>query len=302
MAEQVAGGIALEDIAVLLPSLDPLAALVAERIARLPWHDGSVPVDGVPAMPVHIAGGLPLIGTAAGARALAVVRALRAHLGGNALADVLPALRTTGDNGRHLSRGAAMDLVWSLGTAGGNPARPEGALEWASRLAAREPQLDQQLAAARAAGDDPEKSGLARQARDLERLLADLRAARPAIEALVHVSRLVVAGAPLAELWPAIRAFLADWLLQPGQGSRVQALLDESLATAASGCGTLTSDDALRVIEEAINITRLPAGRFGEPAVYVGTVAGAVGLRFAAVRVIGLAEGHLPLLAHEDPV
>jgi RecB family exonuclease len=294
VAAQVTDGIALEDIAVLVPSLDPLAALVAERLARLRWHDGT--------MPVHVAGGLPLIGTAAGARAMAVVRALQAHLAGDALADVLPALRTTGENGRHLSRGAAMDLVWSLGTTGGNPARPDGALEWASRLAVREPQLETQLAAARAAGDDPEKSGLARQARDLERLLADLKAARPAIEALVQVSRLVVARAPLVELWPAVRGFLADWLLQPGQGPRVQALLEESLATAASSCSALTGDDALRVIEDAIRTTRLPVSRYGEPAVYVGTVAGAVGLRFTAVRAINLAEGHLPPLPHEDPV
>jgi RecB family exonuclease len=294
VAEQVADGITLEDIAVLVPSLDPLGALVAERLARLRWHDGT--------MPVHVAGGLPLIGTAAGARAMAVVRALQAHLAGDALADVLPALRTTGENGRHLSRGAAMDLVWSLGTTGGNPARPDGALEWAGRLAAREPQLEAQLAAARAAGDDPEKSGLAREARDLERLLADLRAARPAIEALVQVSRLVVARAPLVELWPAVRTFFAEWLLQPGQGPRVQALLEESLATATSSCGTLTGDDALRVIEDAIRTTRLPVSRYGEPAVYVGTVAGAVGLSFAALRTIGLAEGHLPPLPHEDPV
>jgi hypothetical protein len=318
VAEQVTSGIALEEIAVLLPALDPLAALVAERLARLPWHDGATTEgDGAAtqsggALPVHVAGGLPLVGTAAGARALAVVRALRAHLGGDALADVLPALRTTAqhttaegarsEGSRHLSRGAAMDLVWSLGTAGGSAAHPAGALEWASRMAAREPQLEAQLAAARAAVNDPEKSGLAREARDLERLLADLRAARQAIEALVQVSRLVIAGAALSELWPALRSFLADWLLQPGPGARVQALLDESLATAASACGTLAADDALRVIEDAIGTTRLPVGRFGDPAVYVGTVAGAVGLRFAAVRVIGLAEGHLPPLAHEDPV
>ncbi len=301
VAEQVAGGIPLEEIAVLLPSLDPLAALVAARLIRLPWHDDT--------MPMHVAGGLPLTGTAAGARALAAVRAVSAHLSGDALANVLPALRTTGENGRgerarHLSHGAAMDLVWSLGSAGGNLTRPDGALEWASRLAAREPQLAAQLAAALAAGDDPAKSGLARQARDLERLLADLRAARAAIEALVQVSRLVVTGAALSELWPALRGFLADWLLQPGQGPRVQALLDEALGTAASagGCGTLAGADALRVIEEAIRTTRLPVSRFGEPALYVGTVAGAVGLTFAAVRVIGLAEGHLPPLPHEDPV
>jgi hypothetical protein len=317
VAEQVAGGIALEDIAVLTPALDPLAALVAERLQRLPWPTGTRPAGddavtpatpeqgspGLVTMPVYVAGGLPLAGTAAGARALAVVRALQAHLGGEALADVLPALRTNGDNGRHLSRGAAMDLVWSLGTAGGNPARPDGALEWASRLAAREPQLEAQLAAANAAAvDDPERSGPARQARELERLLADLKAARPAIDALGQVARLMIAGTPLAELWPALRGFLGDWLLQPGPGARVQALLDEALATAARACGTLGGDDAVQVVEQAIRGARLPTGRFGEPAVYVGTIAGAIGLRFAAVRVIGLAEGHLPPPAHEDPV
>ncbi|MGH7393324.1 MAG: PD-(D/E)XK nuclease family protein, partial [Candidatus Rokuibacteriota bacterium] len=69
VAEQVADGVALEDIAVLVPAVDPVGGLVAERLARLPWRDGT--------LPVHVAGGLPLVGTAAGARALAVVRALR---------------------------------------------------------------------------------------------------------------------------------------------------------------------------------------------------------------------------------
>jgi RecB family exonuclease len=46
----------------------------------------------------------------------------------------------------------------------------------------------------------------------------------------------------------------------------------------------------------------VPLGRFGEPAVYVGSVRGAVGLRFRAVRVTGLAEGHLPSVSREDPV
>ena len=48
--------------------------------------------------------------------------------------------------------------------------------------------------------------------------------------------------------------------------------------------------------------TRVSKGRFGEPAVYIGTVQGAAGLHFRAVRVIGLNEGHLPSLPREDPV
>jgi len=296
VARQVRDGTALEDIAVLVPALDPLVAMVSERLARLPWPDAP--------LPVHVAGGLPLAGTAAGARVLAVVRALRAHLSGEALAEVLPALRTGGPDGRHLSRGAATDLVWSLGTVGGNPAAPEGALEWATRACAREPDLAAQLERARNAADDPEQAGLARRARDLERLLADLRAVRPAIEALVGVARVVVDGAPLATLWPALRDFLTEWLLQPGEGPRAQALLDVRLASTAAdaACGTVAGDEALRLIEEMIGSIRLPSGRFGEPAVYVGTVREATGLAFRALRVIGLAEGHLPPVPREDPV
>jgi hypothetical protein len=296
VARQVMAAIPLEDVAVLMPAIDPLAALVAERLARLPWKDG--------ALPVHVGGGLPLVGTAGGARALAVIRGLRGHLGGDLLADVLPVLRTTGTEARRLSHGEAMELVWSLGTAGGSAAYPAGALEWVVRATAREQSIAVQLARARAAGDDPDQAGLVRQVRDLERVLANLVAIRPALEALSAVARLIVASAPLATLWPALRALLKEWLVQPGEGARVHALLDEWLATAAAdgACGALTGDDALRLIEEALVSVRLPVRRFGEPAVYIGTVDGAVGLRFAAVRVIGLAEGYLPPMPREDPV
>ncbi|MGH8695314.1 MAG: PD-(D/E)XK nuclease family protein [Burkholderiales bacterium] len=308
VARQIVDGVPLEDIAVLVPALEPLAGLVAERLARLPWlapdDTGTNGTSTNGHLPVHVAGGLPLTNTAAGARALAVVRALRTYLAGDALAEVLPALRTTSPDGRHLAHGAAMDLVWSLGTAGGNPARPQGALEWAIRATDREPELEAQFAQAREAAGDPEQAGLARRARDLERLLRDLRAIRPALLALVDVARLAIGGASLAVLWPALRDFLAQWLLQPGEGARVHALLDERLAdvVADGACGGLTGDDALRALEEVARSMRLPVGRFGEPAVYVGSLDGAGGLRFRAVRVIGLAEGHLPAVPRENPV
>jgi RecB family exonuclease len=296
VARQIMDGTPLEEIAILLPALDPLATLVAERLARLPWPDGP--------LPVHVAGGLPLTSTASGARALAVVRALRAHLSGEALAEVLPALRPVDPEGRHLSRGAAMDLVWSLGAVGGNSAHPEGALDWAARAIRREPDLAAQLEQARAAGDDPEQAGVARKARDLERLIQDLRAVRPAIEALVDVARLVIYRAPLSRVWPALRGFLDDWLLQPGAGPRADALLDERLTPMASDgvCGSLGGDEALVLVQAAIRSLRVPIGRFGEPAVYVGSMNAVAGLSFRAVRVIGLAEGHVPSLPHEDPV
>ena len=168
VARQIAGGIALEEMAVLVPALDPLSGFVANRLARVPWHDGS--------LPVHIAGGLPLADFSAGARALAVVRALRGHLAAGSLADVLPALRSSAADGRRLSRGAAMDLAWSLGTVGGNPARREGALDWADRVADREADLSEQLARAQTIENESPEAGLARRAIDIERLLADLQA------------------------------------------------------------------------------------------------------------------------------
>ncbi len=87
----------LEEIAVLVPDLDPLAGLVAGRLGRLPWHDG--------VFPVCVVGGLPLV-------ALAVVRALRAHLA----ADVRSGFRERVyqqrlDSGRE---GAAEPAVWIL--------------------------------------------------------------------------------------------------------------------------------------------------------------------------------------------
>jgi RecB family exonuclease len=356
VARQIVDGIALEDIAVLAPRLDPFAELIATRLARLPWpgdppragDDAPRAGDDAPrsgreeagggTLPVHVFNGRPLTATAAGARALAVVRALRAHLAGEALIGVLPALRPTAAEGeedaRRLSHGTATELIWTLGTAGGSSGRPEGALDWSACAASREQSWSAQLQRAEAAdnreaiaraqvndlanapgrepvtepppasNDDPEQAGLVRRRRELERLLTNLRAVRPALDALVGVAQLAVGGASLATLWPALHAFLEDWLLQPGAGPRVQTLLEERLAAAVgdSASGALTADDALRVVEGAIAAARLPAGRFGEPAVYVGTVRDAVGLRFHAVRIVGLAEGYLPDPPREDPV
>ena len=65
---------------------------------------------------------------------------------------------------------------------------------------------------------------------------------------------------------------------------------------------TLAGADSLAVIEDHLLAMRVARGRFGAPAVYVGTVAGAAGLEFSAVRVVGLCEGALPSSPREDPV
>ena len=297
VARQVLGrGVALEEIAILMPSLDPLAAMVADRLRRLPWRDG--------VMPVFVAGGVALSTRASGARTLAAIRALGAHLDSDSLADVLPALRVTGDDAARLSRGAAIELASSLGTLGGNPAEPRGALEWATRAVNREGEIEEQLSRAQGAGDDAEQAGIARKARDLERLLHNLRAIRPALQALVSVARVVIDRSSLSEIWNALHIFLSDWLLSPGEGAPAEALIHQALAGLAGdpASASLRGEDALRVIESVAKGVRVPLGKFGDPAVYVGTVSGAAGLSFVSVRVIGLHEGSIPSLPHEDPV
>lgn len=289
-------GRALEEIAVLVPALDPLAAMTAERIARLPWGDGT--------MPVHVAGGIPLITRAGGARAIAVIRSLRKQLSAEAVAGVLPVLRVHDDERFHLSTGRALDLTYSLGTVGGNPAEPRGALEWSARAGAREKALEALVRRAAESGDDPAQAGLARQMRDFERLLEDLHAIRPALDALVEVARLVVDGCPLARIWPALREFMVQWLLSPGEGVPPWTLLDETLGWLAnhSSCVGLTGDDALRVIEETALTARIPIGRFGDPSVFVGTISSGLDLAFRAVRILGLQEGTIPSVPREDAV
>ena len=294
VARQVANGIPLEEIAILVPELDPLGCLVADRLARLPWHAGD--------FPVHVAGGLPFTNFAAGTRIVAVLRALRGHLAADLLADLLPALRLADGAERHLSRGAAMDLLWSLGTVGGNAAWPKGALEWSTRVEERQAELEKQLLQMEVAAENAGNEELDISVRHIKRLVADLRALRPALDALVGVSRGAVENVSLSSLWPMLREFFEQWLLQPGDVRH--AVLDDRLSNLASdiACGSLAGDDALKVIEDVILSTRVPVGRFGEPAVYVGAIRGAVGLQFTAVRVIGLTEGHLPSLPREDPV
>jgi len=284
-------GLGLEEIAILLPALDPLAGLVADRLAELPFEGG--------VFPVHIAGGIPALSLTAGTRVLAVLRALRAHLSADTLGLVLPALRLVGEEGRHLSAREAMELAFALGTVGGNAAHPEGALEWTSRATARMAELEVALKHAQL-----EQDSAAREVRRLEGMLRNLRAVWPALAALVEVARCLVSGGRLTALWDELGGFLGSWLPVPGEGTALVAGLRESLAPACRGDlgKSITGHDALVVVEDHLRRMRVGRERFGAPAVYVGTVASAAGLDFGAVRVLGLCEGALPSLPREDPV
>jgi hypothetical protein len=272
-------GTPLSEIALLVPTLDPLAALLWQRLRRLPWEDGE--------LPVHVASGLPYAGTAAGARALALVRALQAHLSLESVAEILPLFRPAIDAATHLSRDQAIGLASTLGTVGGNPARPTGALEWAARARARAQELQVHVTEPRS--------------REQAELAASLAAVEPALHALVDVARLVIECKGLREVLSALTNFLDSWLLAP-DGPPPGALLASVLGPLAPHCATLAGEDTLRIIEETLLRLRVPAARFGEPAIYIGTVQQAAGLPFRSVRVLGLCEGALPSQPREDPV
>jgi RecB family exonuclease len=277
----------LEEVAVLVPAHDPLAPMVASRIARLPWKGGP--------FPVHVAGGIPLAATAGGARALALVRALRSYLPAELVAELLPALRAPVGDREHLTASEALRVAWGVGTVGGNSARPAGALDWPAFSGRREAQLAAEVASLDAEAEKREGWRLRPQ-------LEALRAALPALAALAELARPVVDERPLAEVATALLDFMERWLLLPGPGAAVRALLAAEVEGLGAVAEAVCGRDALGVFEDRLLSLRLPTVRFGEPAVYVGTIGAAAGLEFQAVRILGLCEGAIPSVAREDPV
>ena len=283
----------LEEIAVLVPRLDPLAQLVSDRLRRLPWEGE---------FPVYVAGSCPLTSSSSGGRMVTVMEALRGHLSVEGVARVLPLLRASGET-RTIARGAAIDLAQSLGTVGGSVAHTRGALEWTERLDRREKALAGWVEEAAKVEGAEEQAGLVRDLREMEAQLEVLQVVRPGLEQLVGVAAAVIENRPLFEVWPLLKGFLETWVLHDEDEQVLEDLAKSVDPTCQDTmCSTLAGGDALGLIEASLLGLRVPVGRFGDPAVYVGTVSGAVGLSFAAVRVMGLVDGTIPAAPQEDTV
>ncbi|MDB4952716.1 MAG: hypothetical protein JWO36_285 [Myxococcales bacterium] len=254
----------LQDIAILVPTPDPLAALIADRVEALPWPEG--------VRSVHLACGRLAVSTSAGARLLAIVRALGAFLPSDVMLGILPRLRLSGIDG-HLSPRQARSLVNRLATIGGSAARPEDVRRWRDRLA--EVELD-----------------------------ASARAVVPAVEALVAITSAMIEGASLGRLWGAIRVFATQHLIAPRELFAIVEQLDGDVRALDADAVTaqIVGVEAVELIESMLSTLRLDVGRYGEPAIYVGTITGAAGLPFSAVRMLGIAEGAFPRTLREDAV
>ncbi len=261
-------GTPLQDLAVLVTS-SALAPRVSDRLAELSWLVGDVTERDRP-RPTYLAPGRPVGATPSGSRFLMVLRALDQHLPADAMIALLAKLRRVGDE-RPLSPRRARAAVAALGGAGGTEAFPEGALRWSRRL-----------------------SELDRDART--------RGVGPAIEGLLEVAALVHRGGDVLAIWRAVTAFARTHLVVAAALSDVLEPLDAELRAlgAERVCEDLMGPAALRLIIDRVTAASHLDGRFGEPAVFVGTIAEAAGLEFTAVRIVGLAEGMYPGTLRRD--
>jgi RecB family exonuclease len=304
VAEQIGAGTPLEQIALVVPESQSYAVALRDRLARLRESDTQPPIG------VHIAAGLSLADTPAGRRLRILLDALLRSLEAEATIRLLPALRrgiTDAEYEARLSPSRAAEIVYGAGIAGGSPGDTRGIAEWipcltrrrdALRLLAAEPEPADE------ARDEPEKRKQVIGRNQANRWLREVEPLLPGIEALQAAAQHVAAGAALAAVWNEVSDFAAKWLRLPPDppnllsllSQRLQPIIDDPVAAAIKG------GSAIRFLMDQLRLESVQPNRFGEPCVFIGTVAQAAGLSFTAVRMLGLAEGALPHTPHDDPI
>lgn len=311
LEEVIERGTPLEDIAVIVPAREivPLVLTAIERRDKGPAMDlvGCHTRDA--GIPGYAAGGLPLSELPSGSLLLQLLTALHASLEAEQTIPLLAQLRLSTGERPHLSEAEACRVTYQCGIIGGTAADPARATEWPTRLARRAAALARQLAIREGDGgelldEDREKTRWMLRRTEAERLHADIAAILPAVEALVGIARSVVSAAPLASLWPQILAFYRTWCVVPFARPDAATLLDDDLRPIADHPTgeRLAGRDAVAYSIVRLRALRCPHGTFGEPRVFVGTPADALGLSFRAVRILGAVEGALPSSPQEDPI
>jgi len=306
VTEQIAAGTPVEQIALIVPEIDPYGGLLADRLARI----SAAPNE--PAIGAYVAGRVSLAASPAGMRLHGLLNALARGLEAEATIRMIPALRRNrqgNDEGRErLSPSRAAEIVYGAGIVGGSPGDRGGLQEWTPRLLRRRDAM-RALASESApddalAADEPEKRLDVRARHDAERWLRDVEPILEAITELQQLAQTITKGAPLYVAWPELRGFCDRWLRIPPDPPDLLARLDKSLQPILTDAvaRTVSGAAALRVLMDVLRHERRSMARFGEPCVFVGTASQAAGLSFAAVRVLGLAEGALPHTPHDDPI
>jgi RecB family exonuclease len=293
--DQIAGGVPLEEIALVVPALDPHAGLLVDRLER----------TGSSLTPVYVSGGLALANSPAGLRLGALLRALSASLEAEAMLGIFAALVPVSERKHTLSPSRVAEIVYGAGIVGGSAGASAGAFEWLPRLQRRRESLKRLLAELpEAESIEAEKRRHLYTRRDIERWLVDVEPLLPALEALQQLAAIIGDGEPLRKVWQAVRAFATVHLRVIPEPPNWLGLLDEHLAPALedSISDQVSGFAAVDYLRESLSHIRSARGRFGEPAVFVGTAEAATGLPFYAVRILGLAEGIVPRTPHDDPI
>lgn len=280
-------GVAAQDIAILTPRSEPYGALLRARLGALSSN---------PALTTFSEGGVPLCERADGARILLLIRTLRDDLSRDSLAPLLPILRPSDETSRIRGLAHAWEVLNGLAATSGIRAVP-GAVVWPS---AWEAAIDRLQTSSHIGGGLDERD----QQRRAE-LQAVLRALAPAIDKLAGLFAAVngESNEPLQLVWSRLQDFLEAHVKLPPATPPAVAALDQACAQFAGHSSfEPTGAAALAWIERTLHGLTVQSSRFGDPAVYLGTLAGARGLRFRAVRILGLAEGSVPSATKEDPV
>jgi RecB family exonuclease len=304
VSEQLMAGVAAEEIALIVPELDPYAILLADRLQRLTSTGAPLRSD--------VEGGLPLAESPAGLRLQTLLTALARSLEAEATIRLVQVLRRA-DQGneelpRALSASRVASMVYGAGIVGGSPADSTGLREWVPRLTRRRDTLRALVEASDAANpetaDEPDKRRHTVDRQQAQRRLKEIEAVLPAISALQHLAENILGGASLQDAWVRLRAFAQTWLRLPPDPPNILETLDQQLepVLADAVATSVTGVAALQFLIAALRRERRSTGRFGEACIFIGTPAHAAGLAFSAVRVLGLAEGALPHTPHDDPI
>ncbi len=310
----------LEQIAILLPAVDPYAFMLVERLAALPF-------GGPP--PVYVASGVPATTQADGSRLHSLLEALEAHLNAECVARLLPYLRLSekagasvdadkGEEPGRLTFAESLELTYACGTLGGLAGQPEGGRAWTPAIARRARALRRIVEEQDHDNTgEAEASGHARGLSDNARLLARFESLLPVMTDLVALHELLLRGEPVEALWPAIERFAEERVLLPPASCPVLPLVTKGIQPLLSyqqlGAGRASADPeapsvrlsglpALRAIGKILDGARLPVGKLGEPRIYIGPLSSAPGLTFDAVRIMGLCEGAWPSRPAVDPI
>jgi hypothetical protein len=288
VVEQVlTNGFPAGELAILSPNMEVYAPLLRARLASLPWSEET--------NAVYSERGIPLVERSDGQRLLLCLRALSDGLSRETLAALLPVLRTRDAAQRVWGLSRAWELINAVAYVGGERCHPEGGLGWAQAWQKAIVRLE----TAAGSGGGLEERDVARR----DSLRDGLTQVRDAVSALTSLLTQIIGDASLMDIASAIQAFATDHLKLPFAVPPALSVLVASVDVFDGHEGRAPRGVvALTWLEQALLTLVVKAGRFGEPRIYLGTLAGARGLSFRAVRLLGLVEGAVPSAVREDPL